>query len=350
MNNEINNRVLIAMSGGIDSSVAALLLKEQGYDCAGITMQMFEDFYEMKNARDVADFLGIKHYAFNFEDFFREEVIKRFAEDYIKGCTPNPCVVCNRLIKFKKLFEKAEELDYYYAATGHYANTEYDTISGRYLLKKAADIKKDQSYVLYSMTQEQLKRVKFPLGNLTKPEVRKIAEERGFINAQKKESQDICFIKDGDYAGFIERDTGKIFPEGNFIDISGNVLGRHKGIIRYTIGQRRGLGLSLPEPMYVYKKNAENNTVTLCKAKEEELYKKELTANALNLIPFDRFDGKIKVKAKVRYNQPEQPATAEQISEDTIYIEFETPQRAVAKGQSVVLYDGDIVIGGGTIL
>ena len=348
INPQKNNSVLIAMSGGIDSSVAAFLMKEQGYNCAGMTLKLFGDFYDTDDAKNIAGILGMPFYLFDFEDSFSKEVIDRFAEAYIKGHTPNPCIDCNRFIKFKQLFEKSKELDYYFIATGHYANVEYDGISGRYLLKKAADIKKDQSYVLYSMTQERLKHIKFPLGNLTKPEVREIAEKQGFSNAKKKESQDICFVRDGDYAGFIEKYTGRIFPEGDFIDMSGNVLGRHKGIIRYTTGQKRGLGISLGEPMYVYDKNAENNTVTLCR--DEELYAKSLTARDINLIPFDKINGKIKIKAKVRYNQTEQPAVAEQTGEDELYIEFENPQRAITKGQSVVLYDGDITVGGGTIV
>ena len=349
-----NNRVLIAMSGGIDSSVAAFLIKEQGYDCAGATMKLFGEsndlninFTEIKDAQNTASFLGISHYICDFKDSFDKKVLKHFVESYIKGCTPNPCVVCNKFIKFGRMLQTAEELNYDFVATGHYANVEYDEITGRYLLKKAADIKKDQSYVLYSLTQKQLKNIKFPLGNLTKQEVRKIAEEQGFINAHKKDSQDICFIPDGDYIGFIERYSGKTFPEGDFIDISGKILGRHKGIIRYTAGQRRGLGLALPEPMYVKDKNIEENTVILCR--EQELYAKELTAHAINFIPFDRLNNKIKIKAKIRYNQAEQPAFVEQIDEDIFHIEFESPQRAITRGQAVVLYDGDIVVGGGTI-
>jgi len=345
-------RVIIAISGGIDSSVAAYLIKKQGYDCAGITMELSgcSSITDMEDARKIAGFLDMPYYVFNFTDSFENEVIKRFAGAYIKGYTPNPCIDCNRFIKFGRLLQKAKELDYYYIATGHYANIEYDNICGRYLLKKAVDEKKDQSYVLYSMAQEQLRHIKFPLGNLTKPEVRKIAEERGFVNAKKKESQDICFVQknqNGDYADFIEKYTGRTFPEGNFVDLNGNILGRHKGIIRYTTGQRRGLGLALKSPMYVYDKNAGNNTVILCGG--EELYAKELIAHDINLIPFDRIDKKIKIKAKVRYNQKEQPAAAEQTGEDTLHIEFENPQRAITKGQSVVLYDGDIVVGGGTI-
>jgi tRNA-specific 2-thiouridylase len=336
------------MSGGVDSSVAAVLMKEQGFECAGMTMQMFEDFYDTEDARNVAVLLGMSYYIFDFSGSFEKEVIKRFAEAYIKGDTPNPCVDCNRSVKFRRLFEKAEELGCYYAATGHYANAVYDNISRRYLLKKAADIKKDQSYVLYTLDQEQLRHIKFPLGNLTKPEVRGIAEKWGFSNASRKESQDICFISDGDYAGFIEKYTGIKFPEGDFIDKSGNILGRHKGIIRYTIGQRKGLGLALKQPAYVCGKRVETNDVILCA--ESELYSKSLTAGNINLIALDKIDGGIKIKAKIRYNMTEQPATAEQTGEDALRIEFESPQRAVTKGQAVVLYDGDIVIGGGTII
>jgi len=342
-------RAVIAMSGGIDSSVAAFLMKEQGHDCTGITMRLSgcSSQGDIDDARKVSEFLGMTYYVCDFQKDFENEVIDRFIKSYIDGATPNPCIFCNRFIKLKKLLLHAVESNYDYIATGHYAKIEYDDISKRYLLKKAADEKKDQSYVLYLLTQEQLKHIKFPLGNLTKTEAREIAEKNGFINPEKKESQDICFVPDGDYAGFIERHTGKIFPDGDFIDTEGNILGRHKGIIRYTKGQRKGLGLALKEPMYVFDKSAGTNTVTLCR--NDELFAKELTAHDINLIPFDKIDGRIKIKAKVRYNQSEQPAVAEQTDKDTLHIEFETPQRAITKGQAVVLYDGDTVIGGGTI-
>jgi tRNA-specific 2-thiouridylase len=255
-------------------------------------------------------------------------------------------VDCNKYIKFKKIFECANELDYYYIATGHYARV--CEVDGRYLLKKGADIKKDQSYVLYNLTQEQLARVRFPLGGLSKPEVREIAQANNFINAGKRESQDICFVADGDYAGYIEKYTGRIFPDGDFSDISGNILGRHKGIIRYTNGQRRGLGLAFKEPMYVLNKNVETNVVTLCT--NSELYSKSLIARNINLIALDKIERRLKIKARARYNQSEQPATAEQTGADELRIEFDNPQRALTRGQSVVLYDGDIVIGGGTIV
>jgi tRNA-specific 2-thiouridylase len=332
-------------------------MQEQGYECAGVTLELSgcsiskadkPDKTDAEDARKIAELLNMPYYLFNFEDDFKEEVIGRFVNAYINGATPNPCVDCNRFIKFKKIFERADELDYYYIATGHYAQVSES--NGRYLLKKGADNKKDQSYVLYSLSQEQLARVRFPLGGLMKTEVRKIAEEQNFINAKKRESQDICFIPDGDYAGYIEKYSGRVFPDGDFTDISGNILGRHKGIIRYTNGQRRGLGLALKEPMYVFDKNIETNTVTLCT--NQELYSKSLTARDINLIAVDngKIGGKLKVKARARYNQIEQPATVEQTGADEIHVEFDNPQRALTKGQAVVLYDGDIVIGGGTII
>ena len=365
MSSSKNNRVIIAMSGGIDSSVAALLMKQQGYECAGITMKLFDSEYngdidyektccslsDIEDARSVAYSLDMPYYVFNFKDSFDENVIRRFVNAYIQGSTPNPCIDCNRFIKFRRLFQRAKELEYDYVVTGHYARMEYDNANGKYLLKKGVDEKKDQSYVLYSMSQKQLAHVKFPLGGLTKPEVRKIAEEHGFLNAHKKESQDICFIKknqNGDYADFIEKYTGRTFQPGDFVDTAGNILGRHNGIIRYTIGQRRGLGVALNQPMYVQNKCVETNTVTLCT--DEELYSKNLTARDINLITVDRIDGKINIKAKVRYNQKEQPAVAEQTGDDELRVEFDSPQRAITRGQAVVLYDGDIVVGGGTIL
>lgn len=356
----------IAMSGGIDSSVAAFLMKRQGYDCMGITLELTGgENSGIDDAREIARFLNIPYHAIDLKDAFDEEVIKRFVSSYIKGNTPNPCVDCNRFIKFGRLFKKAEELGCNYIATGHYAQIEYDNINninGSYLLKKGVDEKKDQSYVLYSLTQAQLAHIKFPLGSLTKTEVRRIAEEQGFVNAHKKESQDICFVENknensknnidnganGDYAGFIENYTGKTFPPGDFLDTAGNILGRHNGIIRYTTGQRRGLGLALKHPMYVQSKCAVTNTVILCT--DEELHSKSLTACDINIISGGQIHGRMKINAKVRYNQKEQPAVVEQTGEDELHIEFDSPQRAVTKGQAVVLYDGDIVVGGGTIV
>ena len=258
-----------------------------------------------------------------------------------------PVSGCNRYLKFDKLYRRAKELGYDYVATGHYARIEQDAASGRYLLKKALDIDKDQSYVLYTMTQDQLAHTLFPLGNKKKAEVRKIAETRGFVNAHKHDSQDICFVQNGSYADFIERHTGKTYPEGNFINRDGDILGRHRGVIRYTVGQRKGLGLAFSDPLYVCAVNPSQNTVTL--GRESELYSRVLTAKDINLISVPRLEKATRLKAKVRYRQTEQWAIVTQLGEDTLKVEYDEPQRAITKGQSVVLYDGDIVVGGGTI-
>ncbi len=357
----MNKKALIAMSGGVDSSVAAYLTQKAGYDATGITLKLFdnEDIGEKKektccslddidDARSVCLKLGIPYYVYNFKDSFKENVIDRFIKAYENGSTPNPCIDCNRYIKFEKLVRRAQELDFDYVVTGHYSIIEYDSASGRYLLKKSADASKDQSYVLYSLTQEQLAKTLLPLGALTKNEVREIAEKLGLVNAHKHDSQDICFVPNGDYAGFIEQYTGRSYPCGDFVDTNGNVLGRHKGIIRYTIGQRKGLGLALPHPMYVKEKNLQNNQVILCD--NNELFSKELYATDINLITCEKFDKPMRLKARVRYNQPEKDAVVEQIDQNTLHIIFDEPQRAISKGQAVVLYDGDYVAGGGTIL
>ncbi len=355
-----NRKALIAMSGGVDSSVAAFLMKKQGYDCMGVTMKLFhnEDISapeghtccsldDVEDARSVAFSLGIPYHVFNFSDRFKECVINRFVAAYEKGATPNPCIDCNRFLKFDKLFLRAKELGCNHIATGHYARIQQDARTGRYLLKKAVDLSKDQSYVLYSLTQEQLAHTLFPLGAMTKEETRAIAEANGFVNAKKHDSQDICFVPDGKYGDFIETYLGKKFPEGDFVDQNGNVLGRHKGIIRYTVGQRKGLGLALPASMYVTKIEPETNRVIL--GFQEDLLSDTLFANDLNLIMVDRIDAPMRLKAKVRYRQPEQWATVTQIDEDRLKVVFETPQRAITKGQALVLYDGDVVVGGGTI-
>lgn len=352
-------KALIAMSGGVDSSVASLLIKEAGYEATGITMKLYggelpenstntccsED--DIADARAVCNKLKIPYYVFNFTDCFNEQVISRFIEAYENGSTPNPCIDCNRYIKFDRLMKRMEELKMDFVVTGHYARIEYSEKLGRYVLKKALDNTKDQSYVLYSLTQYQLSHTLFPLGSMNKTEVRKIAEENGFINAKKHDSQDICFVPDGKYAEFIERYTGKTYENGDFVDKDGNILGEHKGIIRYTIGQRKGLGLALPAPMYVFKKDLENNKVIL--GSNDDLFTSELYADNINLITTDKITEPIRIKAKVRYNQKEQPATAEQIG-GKLHIVFDEPQRAICKGQAVVMYDGDTVVGGGTIL
>ena len=353
-------RALVAMSGGVDSSVAAMLTRDLGYDCIGVTMKLYDNADagiqngktccsadDVTDARNVCTRLGIPYYVFNFKADFKEKVIERFICAYECGATPNPCIDCNRFLKFDRLYKRAAELDCDCIVTGHYARVEKD--GGRYLLKKAAYAPKDQSYVLYSLTQEQLAHTLFPLGEAkSKDEVRSLAEENGFVNAKKHDSQDICFVPDGDYARVIEINTGKKYPEGNFVTKDGKILGRHKGIIRYTIGQRKGLGLALPQPMYVCEKRTDTNEVVLCT--DDELFSRELIADDFNWIAFERPDEPFRAKAKIRYSQSEQPSTVTPLDGGKVKVVFDEPQRAIAKGQAVVLYDGDTVVGGGTII
>ena len=347
-------KALIAMSGGVDSSVAAYLMKEKGYECLGATMRLYTgtdeaestccSLADVEDARSVAVRLGMPFYVFNFTDDFKWCVIDRFTAAYERGETPNPCIDCNRFLKFERFYRRAVELGCDVIVTGHYAQIEQR--DGRWLLKKAADLTKDQSYVLYAMTQEQLAHTVFPLGGMTKAETRELAEAQGFLNARKHDSQDICFVPNGDYAAVIEQLTGKTYPAGDFVDANGSVLGQHKGVIRYTIGQRKGLGLSLKEPLYVCEKRVSDNTVVL--GKNEDLFKRELIASDFNWIAWDTPPITIRCKARIRYQQPETDATVYPEG-DTVRIVFDQPQRAIAKGQAVVLYDGDYVLGGGTI-
>ncbi len=345
-------KVLTGMSGGVDSSVAVFLLKESGFDVAGVNLLMHPSDSNSaagensaETAEKICEKLGIPFYFFDFTKEFRENVVEDFVRTYEAGATPNPCIVCNKNIKFGALLDKAGELGFDYISTGHYARIEES--NGRFLLRKGADLTKDQSYVLYVLTQNQLSHTLFPLGEYEKVNIRKIAEREGFVNAHKHDSQDICFVPDGNYAAYIESYLGKKFPEGDFVTLDGRVLGRHKGIIKYTVGQRKGLGLALPAPMYVYEKNVEENKVIL--TDETALFSDTLIADNINLIPFDRLDKPMRVKAKVRYKQPEQYAVIEQTDEDKITVRFEEKQRAIAKGQSVVFYDGEYVVGGGII-
>lgn len=355
-------KVMVGMSGGVDSSAAALLLKEQGYDVMGVTLKMFdnEDVAETENpektccalsdvfdAKSVARRLGFEHLTFNFKECFREKVMKHFVESYLCGRTPNPCIECNRHVKFDKMLRRAMELEFDYIATGHYAVREYDEARGRYLLKRPLDRSKDQTYVLYSLTQEQLAHTLFPLGNLEKSQVREIAEKAGLVNSNKPDSQDICFIPDGKYAGFIGRFSGESSPKGNFVDTNNNILGRHNGLINYTIGQRKGLGIALGKPAYVVRKNIAENTVVL--GDETDLYTRTLTAEDVNLISVPEITEPMRITAKTRYSQNDRPAVLS--CKDGVYtVEFDEPQRAVTSGQAVVFYDGDIVVGGGTIV
>lgn len=356
---ENKKRALIAMSGGVDSSVAALMMLEKGYACAGVTMKLYDNgdigidngktccsLDDVEDARSVAAKLGIPYYVFNFTEDFRDKVISRFVEAYEHGLTPNPCIDCNRFLKFRRLYLRAAELGFDCIVTGHYA--EIENRDGRYYLKKAADSSKDQSYVLYSLTQEELKHTVFPLGKMKKLDARAIAAKHGFLNAEKPDSQDICFVPDGDYAAAIERFSGKTFPHGDFVDSSGRVLGEHGGIIRYTVGQRRGLLPTLPEKMYVCRVCPENNTVVL--GTEKDLLTTETFAAEVNWISGEAPTAPFVCAVKTRYRQKESPATVIPLSDGTVRIVFDVPQRAVTPGQAAVMYDGEYVIGGGTII
>lgn len=352
-------KVMVGMSGGVDSSVAAKLLIDSGYDVTGVTLKLFdggdisEDFRtccslsDVEDARSVCNRLGIDHFVFNFKEAFRKKVINQFTESYLNGKTPNPCIECNRHIKFDKMLRRAEELGFDYIATGHYAERVYDYKTNRYILKRPKDRSKDQTYVLYGLTQYQLSKTLFPLGEYEKSDIRRIAEAAGLINSRKPDSQDICFVPDGDYVSFIKKNTGAEIKEGNFISADGDVIGRHKGIINYTIGQRRGIGISIGKPAYVTDKNALENTVTI--GDESNLYKSEITAYDVNLISLDSISDEMRVTAKVRYSRNEQAAVVIPLGNGEVLVKFDEPQRAPASGQAVVFYDGDVVIGGGTI-
>ena len=352
-------KALIAMSGGVDSSVAALMMKNKGYECVGCTMRLYDNedigidrahtccsLDDVEDARAVAYRLGMPYYVFNFSEDFNEKIIEKFIRSYEQGITPNPCIDCNRYMKFAKLFDRAKVLGCDYVVTGHYARIE-ELPDGTFQLKKALDLTKDQSYVLYSMTQEQLRATQFPLGSLQKSEVRRIAEANGFVNAAKPDSQDICFVPDGDYAKVIELRTGRHYAEGNYVDIKGNVLGRHKGIIHYTKGQRKGLGVAFGKPTFVVDIRPETNEVVL--GSNEELFGTELDVTDFNWIAGKAEAEEFRCKAKIRYRQEEQPATARVLQDGKVHISFDEPQRAITPGQAAVLYDGDIVLGGGVI-
>ena len=354
-------KAIIAMSGGVDSSVAALLTKESGDECIGATMKLYNNedigvhrektccsLDDVEDARSVAYQMAMPYYVFNFTADFHTEVMDRFVDAYENGCTPNPCIDCNRYLKFDKMFHRMQEIGYDYIVTGHYARVEYDEKRDRYLLKKAVDDTKDQSYVLYMLTQEQLAHVKLPLGGLRKDQVRVIAEKHGFINARKHDSQDICFVPDGDYARFMEQFTGKHYPAGDFLNRSGKVVGTHSGAVRYTLGQRKGLGLALGAPVYVCGKDMQANTVTV--GPESELFDSIVYAEDVNWIAIPALTGPLRVTARTRYHQVEQAATVYPAGEDRFRLEFDEPQRAPTPGQAVVLYQGDVVLGGGTIV
>ncbi len=359
----MSEKVLIAMSGGVDSSAAALIMKDRGYDCIGVTMRLYVNeqtgvsaghtccsLDDIEDARSVAADLDIPYYVFNFTGDFQQHVMDRFVRAYEEGATPNPCIDCNRYLKFSALYDRAKQLGCEKIVTGHYARIEYREETGRYVLKKAVNSAKDQSYVLCFMTQDQLAHTAFPLGEIAdKDEVRLLAREQGLINAGKHDSQDICFVPDGDYAAFIERYTGRTYPEGEFVDEEGQVLGKHRGIIRYTVGQRKGLGLALPAPLYVKEKDMDGNRVIL--TDNEGLFTTYLRAGEVNWISTaEPAPGtKLRVSAKPRYRAKEAPAEITVLEDGSFELVFDEPQRALTVGQAVVCYDGEDVVAGGII-
>lgn len=339
-------KVLIGMSGGVDSSVAAYQMVQSGYSCIGATMTLWGT-EATDDTESVARRLGIPFRTFDFREEFQRQIIEKFVSCYESGLTPNPCIVCNRCLKFGSLLREAEKLGCEAVVTGHYARLRRSQETGRYLLCKAADSVKDQTYFLACLSQEQLAHIQFPLGELTKPQVRAIAQEQGFVTARKHDSQDICFVPDGDYAAFLERWTGKTYPCGDYVNLEGQVLGKHQGAVRYTIGQRKGLGIALGAPAYVCGKDMQKNTVTL--GPNEALFSRGLRANDWHFFPFPALPGPMRVTVKTRHSQREADGTVYPEENGFARVEFDTQQRAVTPGQAVVLYQGELVIGGGTI-
>ena len=341
-------KVLLGMSGGVDSSTAALLLKEQGYDVTGLTLKLCKEDkgQDLADAKAVCEKIGINHITLDLKNEFYEKVISAFINDYKNGLTPNPCLECNKYIKFGIMLDFALKNGFQKIATGHYARVERE--GDRFILKKATDISKDQSYVLYSLTQHQLSHLLLPLGSLSKSEIREKAEESGLVNANRPDSQDICFVPDGDYASFIEKTDGFVSQKGDYVDINGTFLGKHEGVINYTIGQRKGLGIALGKPQFVIDKNAQTNTVIL--GDEEHLFKTEVLVKDVNFIPFGRLEKEMNVKAKLRYRHKESPCAISPLENGKVKIVFSDPQRAPSAGQAAVFYDGDTVVGGGKII
>ena len=347
------------MSGGVDSTTAALLLQEAGYDVVGVTLKMFDSkdiglgdegdssVSNVADAKSAAERFGFPHYVFDFCSCFRKHVIDHFIAEYESGRTPNPCVDCNKHVKLGQLFAKAEKLGCDYIATGHYANVKFDEETGRWLLLRGEDRQKDQSYMLYTLTQKQLAHILFPLGQLHKTEIRDRAETAGLANARKPDSQDICFVPDGDYARVIQNIAKRAPQPGKFVHLDGTVLGTHKGQLHYTIGQRKGLGIAYRYPLYVVRKDVEKNIVYL--GPQDALYSDTLIAENCNLISIPELTGPLRVTAKPRYRAKDVPAVIEPAAEGSIKVTIDDPQRALTPGQAVVFYQDDVVVGGGTI-
>lgn len=357
----MGKKVVVGMSGGVDSSVAAYLLKQQGYDVVGVTMQIWQDesHEEIENkggccglsavddARRVAAMLDIPYYVMNFKSEFKRDVIDYFVREYLAGRTPNPCIACNRYVKWESLLTRSIQIGADYIATGHYARI-CELPNGRYAIRNSVTAKKDQTYALYNLTQEQLKRTLMPIGDYTKEEVRKIAEDIGLMVAGKPDSMEICFVPDNDYASFIEKETGVTSVPGDFVDVDGNVIGKHRGVIHYTVGQRKGLGIALGKPAFVVAIRPEQNQVVI--GEDRDVYTERLYAKNLNFMAVDDIPEPVHVKAKIRYSHEGAYCTVKKIDSDTIECIFDQPVRAVTPGQAVVLYDGEYVLGGGTII
>lgn len=353
--------VVVGLSGGVDSSVAAYLLKEQGYDVIGVTMQIWQEedsctveenggccgLSAVEDARRVAQKLDIPYYVMNFRKEFQEQVIDYFTREYLEGRTPNPCIACNRYVKWESLLKRSLEIGADYIATGHYARVE-QLPNGRYAIRNSVTAKKDKTYALYNLTQEQLARTLMPVGAYTKDEIRKIAEEAGLLVAHKKDSQEICFVPDNDYAGFIKNSTGKTIPKGNFVLADGKVIGEHQGIIHYTIGQRKGLNLSMGHPVFVTKIRPDSNEVVI--GESEDLFVNTLICDRVNFMAMEGLEGEMRLKAKIRYNHPGAECVISPTEDGKVRVTFDQPQRAITPGQAVVFYQGEYVAGGGIIL